>query len=101
MTWGGIKKGDAVIEVYGTTRYQHRAAVATSVGKKWITVDSGTRYQADNGYGEYGWSLHTEATLDERNRRDRAESAIRGANLRDVSTDRLVRIVAILDEVTP
>ena len=74
MTWGGIKKGDRVLAVYDRGMRGERIAecVAISVGSKWIGTRSHGKFCADTGYGEFGWSLHTEATLDEKRRRDAA-----------------------------
>ncbi len=84
MTWGGIKRGDAVLEVYadrigGGQRMRTRHSVATAVGRKWITTARGARFAVDNGYGEFGWSLHTEATLDYATRSEAAWQTIRAA----------------------
>lgn len=104
MTWGGIKKGDAVLEVYGDRigggqRARTRRAVAVAVGRKWITTDRGAKYAVNNGYGEYGWSLHTEATLDYTTRSEAAWSAIREAVSREtpgVSLEALEAFAAVI-----
>ncbi len=74
MTWGGIKKGDRVLAVYDHGMMAERVVpcTATSVGRKWIGTHAHGKFCADTGYGEYGWSLHTDATLDEKRRRDAA-----------------------------
>jgi hypothetical protein len=76
-----LKRGDAVIEVYriGATREQHQiSAVKSAGGSKWITTTSGRRYFL-NGYGEFGWELHTAGTLEEQRRREAALQVIRNA----------------------
>ena len=79
MTWGGIKKGDGVIEVYclGTRHEARYRSHVKSAGTKWLVTSGGKRYQACNGYGEYGWHLHTEETLDDTIRREAAWKTIR------------------------
>jgi hypothetical protein len=84
VTWGNIKKGDAVIACYGLGGVKERQVKTTvkSVGPQWITTaeaGAGAKYAAVGGYGSFGWSLHTTATLDEWRRREAATRTLREA----------------------
>jgi hypothetical protein len=100
MTWANVKRGDVVLEVYtGGRKRTISQGVVKSVGAKWITTARG-KYQACNGFGEFGMSLHTEATLADHDAREAALRTIRECtsfgDRGKVPTDALVRAAAIL-----
>jgi hypothetical protein len=105
--WGNLKKGDKAIQVYclGERGENRHDVVVKSVGRRWITVaDKAGRkvkFAADNGYGEYGFSLHTEATLVEADRRNGALHTIRRQRWDNVETDALIAVAKILDTAAP
>lgn len=88
-----VKRGDLVLLVYGCgERRRVSRARVQGVGPKWITVEGGTRFQRGSGSGDFGWTLHTEATLDDADRRESALRTIHAAlGLASVSTEALER----------
>jgi len=74
--WGNLKKGDKALQVYciGETVERKHDVVVKSVGRRWITVThpaghDPTKFDAEAGFGEYGYSLHTKATYAEKRER--------------------------------
>ena len=100
--WGDLKKGDQAIQVYlvGERDERRHDCVVKSVGHRWITVTArggqNTKYDVENGYGEFGFSLHTETTFAEARRRNTALLAVRRYNWNNVETDVLVAITNLL-----
>lgn len=102
--WGGIKKGDTVLETrdpYGSQLHTRKVKVK-SVGRSWITIDGGSRFDVENGRGEYGCRLHTETTLAEHKSRSDALSRIRKIvsgydECVSVSLDTLLRVADLLE----
>ena len=100
-----VKKGDEVLEVYafGEDRERVSRATVVSVGRRWITVGiARSKYQL-NGYGEFGYELHTGSSYAEKVRREAALRAIRdavsyGAAVHRVSTEALEAAVAALQD---
>lgn len=85
MTWGDVKKGDRVLVVhineFDSVVRAKRTDVVKSIGRSYITVSCGDRFDVDTGYGSFGAHLHTESTLDAHLRRRTAERRIhRGIN---------------------
>ena len=70
MTWAGIKKGDLVwvVEMFGERSQRIRKdCEVVSCGKKYITVVTPgagweIKFDSETGHGEYGQSVHTEAS---------------------------------------
>lgn len=103
MTWAGIKKGDTVLEVYAGGK-RVTASHAKSVGRRWITTTRGAKYDAETGHGEYGYRVHTEASLAEEGLRTELCSRIRravdlyGGRLKYMPLETLERVADLLDE---
>lgn len=60
--FANLKRGDSVYCVYHPTTITDTPrggsyVTVKSVGRKYITVSSGARYQL-NGYGEFGWRIY-------------------------------------------
>lgn len=99
MTWGGIKKGDTVIEVYAD-KVSKPAVVVRSVGKRWITTQFGERFNAKTGRGDYPREIHTQLTLAEKTYKARlcrlAARYMGGSHWIDLPVWKLEAIVAVL-----
>ncbi len=87
MAFGNLKKGDRAIVVYcvGENGERRDTGTVISVGPMWITVQVGAqrpeKFQVGNGCGEYGYSVHTKATLADHAERQAAMRVIARANL--------------------
>jgi len=107
--WGGLKKGDTAIEVCNLGEKGRETVSSTSVvsvGPRWITTQGRnggpkTRYDRETGYGDFGSSLHTQATL--ANKRERIELRRRwlvaGVGLEEFPTDLLRQIVTTAESL--
>jgi hypothetical protein len=99
-----VSRGDLVIEAYSVGERDEKLARSTvkSVGPKWITTKRGARYRAEDGGGEFGWRLYTEASYAEARRRKVAMARVSEgtcwAAMRKMPIAKLERLVAVLDE---